>query len=305
MSNTASGAAPLVSIVTPAFNQGAFLAQTIDSVLAQDYPNIEYWVLDDGSTDETPAVISRYGRAIRSMRHLNMGQAKTLNKGWQMCRGEFLGYVSSDDILAPNAVSRLVQALISQPTAVVSYGDFTVIDSVGKVLRLIANGDYSERKLIEELVCLPGPGSLFRQSLLKQIGLWNPDLRQVPDLEFWIRASRVGEFVRIPQLVGQSRIHNGSASFSVISRERSEEILVVMNEFWARHQPDLSHARSMAWAGLLASKLHLQSGRFAEGVRCACNAWGRYPCVALELNCWRMLATGLLRRLYYRISGNV
>ena len=78
---------PLVSIVTPTYNQAKYLTETIEKVLAQDYPNIEYIVLDDGSTDETPEILKKYSGKIRYERHANMGQARTLNKGWAMSSG--------------------------------------------------------------------------------------------------------------------------------------------------------------------------------------------------------------------------
>ena len=88
---------PLVSIVTPTYNQAQYLAETIDSVLEQDYPNVEYIVLDDGSTDDTSSVLERYNGLIRHERHANMGQARTLNCGWAMTNGQIIGYLSSDD----------------------------------------------------------------------------------------------------------------------------------------------------------------------------------------------------------------
>ena len=123
---------PTVSIVTPAYNQADYLAETIDSVLAQDYPNLEYLVLDDGSTDTTPEVLQRYDGRLNWERHANMGQSSTLNKGWSQARGTYLGYLSSDDRLLPHAVSRLVDALDSHPEVSVVYCDFNLIDKHGR-----------------------------------------------------------------------------------------------------------------------------------------------------------------------------
>src|SRR5439155_19151445 len=113
-------ALPLVSIVTPAYNQAEYLPETIESVLAQDYPNIEYIVLDDGSTDDTSKVLERYTGRLRWERHENIGQSRSLNKGWSMSRGDLLGYISSDDRLKKDCISRLVAALQAQREAVVA-----------------------------------------------------------------------------------------------------------------------------------------------------------------------------------------
>src|SRR6185436_16378340 len=123
---------PLVSIVTPTYNQAEFLAATLDSMLGQDYPNIEYIVLDDGSTDNTPEVLARYNGRVNWERQANMGQSRTLNKAWAQARGEYLGYLSSDDLLLPHAISTLVKTLQSQPDAVVAYCDFDLIDGNGR-----------------------------------------------------------------------------------------------------------------------------------------------------------------------------
>lgn len=121
----------LVSIVTPAFNQAKYLVETIESVLAQDYPNIEYIVLNDGSTDNTEEILRRYEGFLKWETQKNMGQSKTLNKGWSISSGKYLGYLSSDDILYPNAVSELVEVLERLPEIGVSYCDFDIINEHG------------------------------------------------------------------------------------------------------------------------------------------------------------------------------
>src|SRR5688572_26838802 len=100
---------PTVSIVTPAYNQAEFLRDTIESVLAQDYPNIEYVVLDDGSTDDTPNILAEYGDRFRWETHVNMGQTATINKGWEMTSGEIITWLNSDDTYLSGAIHRAVE----------------------------------------------------------------------------------------------------------------------------------------------------------------------------------------------------
>ena len=102
---------PLVSIVIPAYNHATYLDEAIQSILKQDYPNIELIVLDDGSTDNTRAVLAKYAGMFHWETHKNMGQANTLNKGWQMSKGEVLSYLSADDVLLPHAVSTSMKYL--------------------------------------------------------------------------------------------------------------------------------------------------------------------------------------------------
>jgi glycosyltransferase involved in cell wall biosynthesis len=293
---------PKVSLITPAYNQANFLAQTIDSVLAQDYPNLEYTVLDDGSTDDTPAVLARYGSRLNHRRHANMGQAATLNLGWRLGAGSLLGYLSSDDRLAPDAISRLVRALTERPDAMVAYGDFTLIDAHGKAYRNVQAEDFNLERLTVDLVCQPGPGALFRRSAFDALGGWSASLRQTPDFEFWLRVSRLGPFVRVPALLAEYRVHDGSASFAVTAPERSDEVVRVMKQYWA-HVDSPNSRRSLAKAHMVAAKSHGQSGRAAQALQHWAMAGRLSPAAALSAGTARALASGFLRRPLHKILG--
>lgn len=104
-------AQPLVTLVTPTYNQARYLQTTLESVLGQSYPNIEYIVINDGSTDHTESVLRRYDGRLSWSTQSNQGQAATLNAGWDAARGKYIGYLSSDDLLSPEAVARLVDVL--------------------------------------------------------------------------------------------------------------------------------------------------------------------------------------------------
>src|SRR4030095_8191994 len=121
---------PTVSIVTPAYNQAEFLRDTIESVLEQDYPNIEYVVLDDGSTDETPQILAEYGDRFRWETHTNMGQTATINKGWAMTSGEIITWLNSDDTYRTGAVSKALDYLQDNRDVGIVFGDsmFTEAD---------------------------------------------------------------------------------------------------------------------------------------------------------------------------------
>ena len=99
---------PLVSVVTPAYNQASYLSATIESVLSQDYPHIEYRVIDDGSTDRTPEILESYKGRVPCESHANQGQTATINKGWAQSQGAILTWLNSDDTFLPGAVSKAV-----------------------------------------------------------------------------------------------------------------------------------------------------------------------------------------------------
>lgn len=293
---------PLVSIVTPAYNQAGYLAETIESVLAQEYPNIEYIVLDDGSTDSTPEVLQRYNGRVRWERQDNMGQARTLNRGWSMSGGSLLGYLSSDDRLKPDAVGQMVRALVNQPESVVAYCDFDLIDAKGRSFRTVYAEDFNADRLRVDLVCQPGPGALFRREVFEKTGGWIGQLRQVPDFEFWLRASRFGPFVRVPRVLAHYRIHDGSASFRPTTTERSMEIVEVMSAYWGvRSGPQVR--RSLATAHQIAAKSHAQSGRLGACIVEWRKAAHYFPAIVLSIRPWRMIFSGLVRRMVYQLRG--
>src|SRR6476659_6587943 len=122
---------PTVSVVTPAYNQAAFLRDTVESVLSQDYPNVEYVVLDDGSTDETPQILAEYGDRFRWETQPNIGQTATINKGWSMTSGEIITWLNSDDTFYdPTSVRQAVEYLAEHSEVGIVFGDsmFTQAD---------------------------------------------------------------------------------------------------------------------------------------------------------------------------------
>src|SRR5512132_3263811 len=120
---TSSTTQPIVSDVTPAYNQAAFLRDTIESVLSQDYPAIEHQIIDDGSTDETPEILKEYEGRAWIERHENRGQTPTINKGWARAKGEILTWLNSDDTFLPGAVSTAVDYLQKNPDVGIIFGD--------------------------------------------------------------------------------------------------------------------------------------------------------------------------------------
>lgn len=294
---------PLVSIVTPVYNQAEYLEATMRSVLVQDYPALEYIVIDDGSSDDSLAVAQRvaaeFPGRVTVLTQANSGQAATLNRGWGLARGEILGYLSSDDRLLPQAVFRMVEALQARADASVAYCDFWLIDAAGTRLRESRTEDFSAKRLCVDLVCQPGPGALFRRHVLERSGGWNPTLRQVPDFEFWLRAERHGPFVRVAESLAEYRIHEGSASFGVMPPSRAEEIVGVVQEYWGG-QGGRRAQISLARALVIASKNHAQSGRVVRALMMLGRSLHLCPTMMLEPGVWRQILVGFVRRLYYR-----
>ena len=131
---TSSHTQPLVSVVTPAYNQAAFLRDTIESVLSQDYLAIEHQIIDDGSTDETPQILAEYEGRAWIERHENRGQTPTINKGWERAKGDILTWLNSDDTFLPGAVTAAVEYFEKNPDVGIVFGDTLFTDEHGSPL---------------------------------------------------------------------------------------------------------------------------------------------------------------------------
>jgi glycosyltransferase involved in cell wall biosynthesis len=295
---------PKVTIVTPAYNQGEYLEATIRSVLAQDYPSLEYIVIDDGSSDDSLSIAERIAAEnpdrVTVLSQPNSGQATSLNNGWRKATGEILAYLSSDDCLMPNAVSRMVAILNENPEAIVAYCDFWLIDAEGRRLRQNLTEDFSLKRMRVDLVCQPGPGAFFRRVVFDQTGGWNASLSQVPDFEFWLRAVRFGPFIRVAECLAEYRIHEGSASFRVMPINRANEIVQVVNNYWVELNGEPGKTLAMANALILSAKNHAQSGRIKLAIQSFLKALKKQPELLVDAMVWRHLLAGFLRRFFYR-----
>lgn len=292
----------LVSIVTPTFNHADYIVDTVESVLNQTYKNIEYIVIDDGSTDRTPEIMKAYEAKLTYVRQANMGQAATLNRGWNLSNGQIIGYLSSDDCLKPSAISELISALANSPDTILVYPDFDLIDASGRVFRNIKTEEFNIKRLEIDLVCQPGPGALFKKEIFDEIGGWNSNLRQVPDFEYWLRASQKGKFKRVAKSLAYYRVHEESGAFRSVSIERSNEIIEVAKSHWrSAQQKKKEKCQALANAYLIAAKSHLQSERLWIGMVTWITAIKIRPTKLFEFSTWRSIISGLFRQKFYRI----
>lgn len=259
---------PVVSLITPAFNQAEFLARTIDSVLAQDWPAIDYRVIDDGSTDHTPDVLAGYAGRVRHDRQPNAGQARTLNRGWGEAEGEYLAYLSSDDVLYPRAVSAAVAVLEADAATVCVFPDADLIDEDDRVLkrRVFRPFDLAELVVMQE--CWIGPGAVFRASAYRETGGWKPELRLAPDREFWMRLSALGRFHFLDESLAGYRLHMRSMSYREVSEAQSREYLDVLDGYFAgatvRPEIRAREIEAYAQANLLIARNCARSGQFGR-----------------------------------------
>jgi hypothetical protein len=179
---------PLVTIVTPSFNQAEFIATTIESVLAQDYPRIEYIVMDGGSTDGTAEVAGRYRGRLVWVSEPDRGQSHAINKGFRRARGEIVAWLNSDDVLLPGAVSAAVAALEACPGAGAVYGEGLLIDREGRSTgRFPATTPFNLWLLTFLSDSILQQSSFFRRSAVEAAGWLREDLHWAMDWDLFVR----------------------------------------------------------------------------------------------------------------------
>lgn len=268
--------APVVSLVTPTYNRHAMLRDTIDSVLKQTYPNIEYIIVDDGSTDETGKFLSTLPDSIRVIRQLNAGQVAALTAGWDASTGQYLSYISDDDLLFPGTIAALVAHLESNPEALAAFPNADMIDEIGRTVRQRVCRPFSHEALVVEQECYIGPAPVFRRSAYEKIGPWDDRFSLAPDREFWMRLGAVGRIDFVPEVLVQYRVHPASVSVGDAVSLGMEEYLSVAEKFFSSTfcSDALRNKKNtaLAHAYMVTARGHLRAGelrRAADAIKAA------------------------------------
>lgn len=223
---------PLVSIITPSFNQGAYLEQSMLSVLGQRYSPIEYIVIDGASTDDSPQIIRRYADRLAYWESVpDRGQAQAINKGLARARGEILGWLNADDILLADIVERVVAAFARDEHLDVVYGRLQRIDENGKLLptpELPKDRVTFGRELVLGECVVNQPGSFWRRRAMEAAGMLDEDLQYTMDFDYWIRLALSGAcFLRLAEPVAQFRLSRGSKTVSQTAAMAEEQLQVL------------------------------------------------------------------------------
>jgi glycosyltransferase involved in cell wall biosynthesis len=210
---------PKITIVTPSFNQGLFIEETIRSILLQNYPNLEYIIIDGGSTDNTLEIINKYRNWISYwVSEPDHGQSDAINKGFLLSSGIYGNWINSDDILEKDALWTLAQEINLQNGNKVYFGDYKEIDINGKLKR-ISRSDIRE---LEELVDIEGhwrngksnqigqQATFFPVTLFREVGMLNADNHYSMDYELWGRFLIAGaQFCSLHNTLGAFRVYEG------------------------------------------------------------------------------------------------
>ena len=226
----ASKQEPLVSIVTPCLNMGRFLEETIRSVLDQDYPHLEYLVMDGGSRDETLDILRKYEGRLRYVSEPDDGQADAVNRGFGRTTGAIFAFLNADDTYLPGAVSAAVAALAKNPEAGVAYGDAWLVAEDGSRLRRYPVEPFDPVNLARRCyICQPA--AFFRRDVFAAAGMLDAALRFAHDYDLWIRIARLRPMVKVDRYLATSRLHSGAKTMAETGPAMRETIEVLQRHY--------------------------------------------------------------------------
>jgi glycosyltransferase involved in cell wall biosynthesis len=264
----------LISIITPSYNQGAFLEQTIQSVLGQAYPYIEYMVVDGASTDGSVEIIRKYADKLAGwVSEKDSGQADAINKGLARAKGEILAWLNSDDYYLPGAVSAAMTVFDQNPEVVLVYGDMLAVDEDGRAINTLKYRQLS----MQDLLCfqiIGQPSAFFRRDALEKAGMLDTTYHCLLDHHLWVRLAQHGSILHVDQTWAAARYHP-EAKNRARAAEFGREAFRLLD--WAKSQPGLPEAisgverRARASAHRVDARYLLDGGQPAS----ALSAWMR------------------------------
>jgi glycosyltransferase involved in cell wall biosynthesis len=276
---------PLVSIITPSYNQARYLEQTIQSVLVQGYPSLEYIIVDGGSTDGSQAIIHKYaGQLAWWVSEPDLGQADALNKGLRRARGEVIAWLNSDDVYLPGAIGAAVRALEANPAAGMVFGDAITIDEQGLELNRLVFGDWGLQELMRfRIICQPAV--FMRRFAMEQAGGLDPSYHFLLDHHLWMRIAQRSPVRHVVDSWAAARHHPAAKNVSQAAGFGQEAFRILQ---WMDEQPDLQprlqkdRRRIEAGAYRLNARYLLDGGQPEPALRSYLQALWRNPRFALQ-----------------------
>ena len=264
----------LVSIVTPSFNQARYLEATIQSVLSQDYPRIEYLVVDGASTDGSVEIIKKYANKLSWWTsEKDSGQAEAINKGLARAKGEILAWLNSDDYYLLNTISAAVKTFEENPDAVMIYADMLAVDEHGQTINVLKYKQLS----LEDLLCfqiIGQPSVFFRRQVYQKTGGLDPTFHFLLDHHLWIQIAQQGKILHVPQTWSAARYH-AEAKNRAKAAEFGHEAFRILD--WAKSQPGLAESISSVERRARASAHRVDARYLLDGGQSwsALKAWMR------------------------------
>lgn len=308
-------AAPLVSVIMPAYNTSRYIREAIDSVLDQDYPSKELIVIDDGSTDGTLEVLRSYGDRITLIEQRNQGSAVARNAGLAAARGEFIAFLDSDDIWLPGKLRLQVDHLLRHPEIGMVYSGWAVWkpEADGEFrLPVIENGDgipgivpdrsgWLYNRLLFSSI-LHTITVMARRDLVARVGNFAPELKRGQDYDYWIRASRLTQIHKLDRVLALYRVHGEGCAKKWPNVNYEKLVVQKALQRWGLQGPDGTRtARGAVRRRLADTCFSFGYHHYWEGSpRLAVRAFGEAIAYRpLHLNSWRYLIMSLMKAATY------
>jgi hypothetical protein len=282
---------PRVSIVTPSYNQGLFIEETIRSVLLQGYPNLEHIVIDGGSTDDSVDIIRKYEPWLAYwVSEPDQGQSDAINKGWRRARGEIVTWLNSDDTYCPGAVGMAVEYLVANPDVDLVYGDCNCVGPQGEFLGVMKGWKFDPKRQLTGRNMILQQSSFFKRSILNVVGDLDVGLRYVMDYDLWTRMLLKGCTLRhIPIALANYRLHD-TAKTVADRLPMTLEMKLVLDRIYQDNMPVVvRHWRDRAYSTYHRSvgEAYYRRGQMAEARR---EFWQAMRCKPFRLTTVVVLA---------------
>lgn len=293
--------APALTVLMPVYNAERFVAQTIDSVLAQTFRDFEFLIINDGSTDRSPEILQDYARRddrIRLISRPNTGYVVALNEGLELSRGEFVARIDADDLADPRRLELQLARMRREPELVALGSNARAMDEEGRML-----GDYSVPLTHEEIEAshlrgsstIHHPAVMLRPEAVKQIGGYRKELMPCEDFDLWLRLGEVGRLANLPEKLLTKRLFVGSAVSSNLAKQE-KLVKQIVDETWRRRglpgAPELRPNRLLRPVDLYRQWgwMALRSGHVRTSRRYAMRAIASGP---LNIESWRLALCSL------------
>jgi len=204
---------PRISIITVSFNQGRFIEDNILSVINQDYPNVEHIIIDAGSADETLNILKKYDKYLIWTSEPDKGQSDGLNKGFKKASGEIIGWINSDDRLAPCALHKIAHFFQNNPEELAVVGNQAILDEDGNLQRIIKSRPYNADYLVNQAKGITQNSTFFKRKVFVEIGYLDEKLQYVMDRDLFIRIAKIRKIPYINETLAEFRMQQESKTF--------------------------------------------------------------------------------------------
>jgi|WetSurMetagenome_2_1015567.scaffolds.fasta_scaffold13826_3 glycosyltransferase involved in cell wall biosynthesis len=257
---------PGISIITPSYNQGQYIEETIRSLLLQNYPNLECIVIDGGSSDTTLQILNKYDRFIKWVSEPDEGQTDAINKGLKMASGEIIAYLNSDDLYEPGTFRTIAQAFVECDDIAMIYGNIIHIDEYSRFIEYHETGDLDLARYMSGAFYLPQPSVFFRKCVLRTLGLFDKELHLAMDFDYWLRIILTFKTMYIPQPLAKARIYPQAKSIALDYRY-IEERIYILDKIFRQYKLETLRKKVYGYTYFIGALTFMKKYFFRDAIR--------------------------------------